>query len=333
VSSRRIIFRCDASSRIGSGHLIRCTALAHALGELGIQPVMASAELGASDEARLVSAGIEVLNLPKGEQQAGVLAGVSGEALVLDHYHLQADYLDRWHETGRPVLQLIDSGEPRPGVSIALNQNLGAQIPERRGLLRLEGLDYALLRPVFQRGALVDLTAPVRRCLVTLGAADADGYTRTVLELMESLARRRGLTLVTVVGGLNPHADQLRRYAHDRPWIELHENVAEMATLMRSCQVALSTSGSTLWELCAVGLPRVVFSIAANQRPLAHQAATRELAVDLGWANTLKRAEVEASVEALVTDLAWRERQVRHGRQLVDGRGAQRVAKILMEAL
>ena len=95
MSSRRIIFRCDASSRIGSGHLIRCTALAHALGELGIQSVMASAELGASDEARLVSAGIEVLNLPKGEQQAGVLAGVSGEALVLDHYHLQADYLDR----------------------------------------------------------------------------------------------------------------------------------------------------------------------------------------------------------------------------------------------
>ena len=50
--------------------------------------------------------------------------------------------------------------------------------------------------------------------------------------------------------------------------------------------VALSTSGPTLWP--ALSGCRVVFSIAPiNDR--SHQAASP--AVDLGWANTLKRAK------------------------------------------
>ena len=47
--------------------------------------------------------------------------------------------------------------------------------------------------------------------------------------------------------------------------ITLHQNVSDMASLMRSCHLALSAAGTTLYELCAVGIPTASFIIADNQ--------------------------------------------------------------------
>ena len=38
-----------------------------------------------------------------------------------------------------------------------------------------------------------------------------------------------------------------------------------MAGLMRSCDIAVTAGGTTLYELCACGIPSIVFTMADNQ--------------------------------------------------------------------
>lgn len=254
-------------------------------------------------------------------------------AMVLDRYDLESDYLAPWAQTERPVLQLVDSGEPLVGATMALNQNLGAQMAQRAGLQQLMGLNYALLRKEFRCAEPIDLSLPPRRCLLSLGAADPDGHTLSLIGALEPVMTAHFMTLVVVVGANNARSASLHRQAAERSWIELHENVSDMASLMATCQLAVSAAGSTLWELCAVGLPRVVLSIAPNQRPLAQASADAGVAHDLGRAEDLLPKPLQQALQNLIDDPSARQDQARKGRVLVDGQGAVRVAQALKEAL
>ena len=138
---------------------------------------------------------------------------------------------------------------------------------------------------------------------------------------------------MVVVGAQNTRAESLRRQGVDHPWLEVHHDVSDMASLMADCQVAVSAAGSTLWELCVMGLPRLVFSIAPNQRPLAEAAAAAGAAIDLGRMSELFPKSVVARLDDLLDAPEARQAQAQAGLELVDGQGACRVAQALSEEL
>ena len=53
----------------------------------------------------------------------------------------------------------------------------------------------------------------------------------------------------------------------------LHENVTDLSFLMRDCDLAVSAAGTTLYELCALGVPAVSFTMADNQLTAARAFA------------------------------------------------------------
>ena len=47
--------------------------------------------------------------------------------------------------------------------------------------------------------------------------------------------------------------------------IIVHKDVKDMLSLMCSCDIAVSAAGSTLYELCACGVPTITYVLADNQ--------------------------------------------------------------------
>ena len=66
---------------------------------------------------------------------------------------------------------------------------------------------------------------------------------------------------------MHVHRAELAVMAGKDSRIVLHEQVSDMAALMSTCDLAFSAGGTTLYELCAVGVPSVSFSMADNQLP------------------------------------------------------------------
>jgi UDP-2,4-diacetamido-2,4,6-trideoxy-beta-L-altropyranose hydrolase len=281
----------------------------------------------------LLARGFEHRKLGPLRQQAKHLESLRGAALVVDRYNLPPNYLRRWSRSGRPCMQIVDGPEVLAGVRIAVNQNLDGVIEPRQGLKTFCGLQFALMRKEFRLATPIDCTVPPKRCLLTLGAADPEGHSMALVGALAALIRRRGMTLVLVVGAQNSRAELLHAHAASLPWLEFHYDVSDMASLMAGCQVAVSAAGSTLWELCSIGLPRLVVSIAPNQRPLAAAAAAAKVAIDCGTMSELSTQSLLASLDHLLDSLEARQGQAQAGRALIDGQGAARVAQALSEEL
>lgn len=62
----------------------------------------------------------------------------------------------------------------------------------------------------------------------------------------------------------------------------IHQNVLNMAEIMTMCDIAVSACGSTMYELCACGLPIITYSVADNQLQGVKKFEESGIAVNCG---------------------------------------------------
>ena len=94
--------------------------------------------------------------------------------------------------------------------------------------------------------------------------------------------------------------------------------------------IAVSAGGTTLAELCAVGLPTVCFAIAENQLPGTAAYAAEGLMLFAGSVMTERRQVIErvvCNVRLLAMDFNKRENMAKKARSAIDGKGAYRIAE------
>jgi UDP-2,4-diacetamido-2,4,6-trideoxy-beta-L-altropyranose hydrolase len=343
---------------MGTGHVMRCLALAQGWQEAGGSAVVAAVGMPRALEERIEAEGIAVSRLevePGSEadaEQTAALAGRLGARwVVVDGYQFGAEYQRALRDAGLRLLFADDWGHAGEYCAdLVLNQNIYASeaLYERRevGTRLLLGTRYALLRREFWpwRGRRREIAARGRRVLVTLGGADTENVTLKVLRACRR-AGVEGLELVVVVGGGNPHYAELAVEvagmgsvggtgavtAPLRPSARLERNATNMPELMAWADVAVSAGGSTCWELVFLGLPAVLLVLAENQRPIAAGLAAAGAAVDAGWHGDLSEEELARRIAELAGDGPARARMAQAGQALVDGRGAERVVRSILD--
>ncbi len=332
---QHLLIRADASPRMGTGHVMRCLALAQAWQGHG-KAVFAAAECTPALAQRLKAANCELhqLAVPPGSPEDAaatvVLAGELGTRwLVADGYQFGADFQRDLRASGRQLLFFDDYGHAGEYVAdLVLNQNLGAdaalyarRAPYTRLLL---GPRYALLRPEFLawRAWRREIPPIARKVLVTLGGADPDNVTGQVIEALKPLP---DLDVVVVVGGSNPHLEHLRSVLRSlSSAFRLVVDAPNMPELMAWADVAIAAGGTTSWELAFMGLPSLVLTLAENQIAVANALVSNGVAC-LGGRPPLSGQDFLEGLSAVLNDGARRSEMSAHGRLLVDGLGLQRV--------
>lgn len=342
--SQSLLVRADVSTRMGAGHAMRCFALAKAWQNTGGCVTFAMAETIPGIEARFRNNGVQVEHVASNagsredaDETSNLARRNRAGWTVVDGYQFAPAYHRQLKDSGLRVLMVDDDGRfPEYCADFVLNQNLAAneQMYARRGSCTrlLLGTEYALLRPEFLAGAQSRETPPVaRHLLVTMGGSDADNVTLKVMQALAGVSR--GLETTIVVGLGNPHSEQLGVLAGGLPQVRLERNPPDMASLMRRADMAVSAAGSTCWELAFLGVPMIVAVLATNQQGIAKVLAEGDVAVSLGWHANLSPSQISEAIEQLAGDSAHRLAMSKAGQKLVDGRGAERVVKVLQNSL
>ena len=280
-----LIIRADADVQMGTGHVMRCLALAQAWQDQGGGAIFVMSQAPPALESRLLAEGMEVVRLaaPPGSaedaRETAVLAQSAGPSGWWWTAISSGPTTSAWSRT--PVLRLLfvdDYGHAEHyWADLVLNQNIYAHedfYPSREAYTRLLlGTRYALLRREFfkWRGWQREIPEVARKILVTLGGGDPDNVTLKVLQAL-SQVEMDGLEVVVVAGGANPHFQELQAAANNFPHrMRLLANVDHMAELMAWADVAISGGGSTCWEMAFMGLPAITIILADNQRPVAEK--------------------------------------------------------------
>lgn len=335
---KSLLIRADANARMGTGHLMRCLALAHGWKAQGGTAIFITACDGDDLRRRLTDEGFQVTALEQPhpdpadwEVTSQVLATHPGAWVVLDGYHFRPAYQHLVKAAGHRLLVIDDMAHlEHYYADIVLNQNISAEQlryscePYTRLLL---GTRYVLLRPEFLswRGWQREIPEVARKVLVTLGGGDPGNETLKVIHALQQ-ASVDGLEVVVVVGPSNPHFRKLQSAVHNsRCVVRLAQNVTDISELMAWADLAVSAGGSTCWEMAFMGLPGVILVLAENQRKVAASLDDLGVFMNLGQHTGVSVPDLAGALEMLICDPARRRAMYQIGRELVDGDGADRV--------
>lgn len=338
----KLLIRADASVAIGTGHVMRCLALAQAWQDAGGRAAFAMAESTAAIEARLHSEGCEVLPLaaPVGSaddasQTIAFAARQASEWIVVDGYRFGAEYQRRLKEAGFKLLFIDDYGHAESySADVVLNQNVSARAElygqREPGTRLLLGARYALLRREFAawREWKREIPAQGRRVLVTMGGSDPENLTARVMQAI-ALTGIADLEVTVVAGGSNPHFEMLETEAVTiGRRVRVLKNISNVAELMAAAEVAVSAAGSTSWELCLLGLPALLIDVADNQTAVAQELGRRGCAIHVGGKG-VSSGRITEEFKQLLDSRELRRSLSECCRRLVDGKGARRVVSTL----
>jgi len=354
----KIAIRTDASSQIGTGHVMRCLALAEVLHQRGADIHFISRELAGNVFAVIrqhghslhalppvsdpVSAGngtahahwLEAPAADDAEQTLAVLKKLGGvDVLIVDHYALDAAWEKPMRAAVTTLCVVDDLADRRHDCDLLLEQTPDAQTRYENlvplNCRMLMGPSYALLRSEFvswhHKAKPRDGT--VRRLLVCFGGVDAVNNTGRVVEAIRIL-KRPELQVDVVAGMANPHVATLREQCADLTNVRVLHAPANLAELMAQADLSVGAGGVMLWERVCLGLPTLAVVAAENQR-LVMQSLAQSGQIFTLEPHEMVPEHLARTLDDILSQADALKTMSRLNYQQVDGAGAARVAEAL----
>lgn len=354
-----LLIRADSDARIGNGHVMRCLALAEQWQKQGGQATFLSRCESPFLQRRVEASGIGFVQLKSAHPDPHDLTttlvvarqiAASSENIkpwiVLDGYHLDPEYQSQIRLSGYRSIVIDDMAHFNAyHARLLLNQNISSEkLPYRADddTRLLLGPRYALLREEFlefqQSRRYISKVA--RRILVSLGGADPDNVTATVIDALRHVNLDK-LEATIVVGSSNPHYDELCSRAASlssngqngsSPVIRVIHNASNMPELMAWADVAITNAGTTCSELAYMGLPALVLILADNQELVANELSKAGTVTNLGRFENLDAVQIGKALSQLCADYPQRVTHSERGLRLIDGEGSKRIISAIREA-
>jgi UDP-2,4-diacetamido-2,4,6-trideoxy-beta-L-altropyranose hydrolase len=313
--NRPVVFRPDVGAGAGLGHLRRCLSLAIALRRHGFDSIF---EI---DEGRDVASD-------------GFTTGVAEDAraFVIDSYRATGRDLVELGRNGAKVIVIDDLADNALPVDLVINPGVDAESLEYVGARNTGlGIEYALLRPEFAGDPKRIHAAKGRRLLITMGGGDSHELTP---RLLAAVAQRGFEAIDVIVGPFFTNAQSMHDTVHRYPAVRLHRNPSDIRALMLQADLALTGGGQTIYELAATATPAAAIEVAANQSRNLEGFSKRDALAVVGRAEEADVVEKAAdAVATLAGDRGTRVAFGTNGRRLVDGRGAERAARRIVELI
>lgn len=332
------VIRADASTSIGSGHVMRCLTLAHRLKkEKNAKVVFVMRVLPGNLIGVVEKQGFEVLKLPPANQKYslrgyGLWLTVPMEVdaqqtiEILQHYVQEHDYdsVDRlivdsyaldeqWEQVlrlyCREIMVIDDLANRRHDCDILLDQNFylnkdaryAGLVPEYCKMLL--GPEHALLREEFYEAKkhLRKRDGNIKNILVFYGGSDLTNETEKAIKALVQLHDEGYSFTADIITGLsNSRRGKIDKICSKYHFLHYYCQVSNMAEFMNKADLMLGAGGSTTWERLYMELPALVTAVAENQIQGCEDCSQAGLIDYLGES---EKVTVDVIVNALLAQL------------------------------
>lgn len=329
---QNVIIKADASETIGFGHVKRCLTLARAFRGDNFY-VRFSGENQLTKQL-VEQAGFPFIHIDDTDDFLSLLIDEKVSVVIVDTYEITASYLQNI-KTLVPILAYVDDlcAFDYP-VDIVINGNINADLlpyPKGSSKKYLLGPKYNMISEVYAGLPARNVSLNVEKIMITTGGTDNHNLTETLIHWIRGVKAFDQIELHVVIGAGFKNKDAL--LALNSRNIVLYENLNDLSSLMKKADLAISSSGSTLYELCASGVPTLSIIIVDNQVEIADQMDKSGLVRCVGWFNKLEKDKFVNELKSLCDDYDMRKIMVNRQQLLLDGNGAWRIVNEIRDIL
>lgn len=359
----KVIFRADASSHIGIGHVMRCLSLADELYKHQAEISFITRALNGHVIDTIKFRGYQVYELPTAaeitdissnssyehwlgcstiddaNQSVALLKQLEPDWIIVDHYALDITWQQIVRHCQGHLMVIDDLANRIHDCDLLLDQNWfsGNTLTRYNSLVpanctKLLGPAYALLKPEFV--TLRDLLPPrdgcISRILISMGGSDPTNETLKVLKALMA-ADLRHLVLDVVCGANHHDMHRIELAAAERGATNLYRSVPSLAGFMAKADLMIGAGGTTTWERMCLGLPAIVISTAENQYLPNLNLANDGYIFFGGRENEVTINSLQELIRKVIKDKNACKQQSAEGQALVNGKGTSIVVNTLFD--
>lgn len=336
--------RADANSQIGSGHIMRCMAIAEQMRRRGreVTFLVANKESEALLEKQSFPSIVLHADWSNLESELEILLTLIKEksikTLFIDSYFVTQKYLNRLKQQVT-LFYLDDIKAFDYPVDLLVNYSITSKKREYEQLYTGElpslllGAEYVPLRAEFLSTQAKEIKKQVKHILVTTGGADQYNLSAALVEAAEKLKLTERFYFHIISGKMNQYVNELKQIGAANKAVYIYENATNMSELMKKCDIAISAGGTTLYELCAVGIPTLCFTVAENQVNGAkglHAKKAMQYVGDIQEGKAQLIEELIKGIERYQADWELRKTTSEIMQHIIDGQGAERIAQAML---
>jgi spore coat polysaccharide biosynthesis predicted glycosyltransferase SpsG len=333
---------------MGVGHVMRSLALAEAAVVAGHTVVVAGHFEGSFLRRQIEGLPVEVSHLSTWMTDddmrplIDLVARVRPDVLHVDSYAASAQLRELVASAGfRVTVSNMEDGEfGRRPADVVVDPTYGADRVTRPGdgsTWLARGSRYTPVRRRVieaRRGSDASLAGEgtgnrlgtaARSVLVVMGGTDPVCLVPGAVDLLV----RTGLELQVTAIAVGDNADRARVAAQGSAVsLNVLAPVDDLAAVMSTSDLVISAAGTSIWELCCIGVPSALFWVVPNQRAGYERVVAAGAAIGLGGPDLGKNEGALGLLKEALTDSRVRGQLTRAGRQVIDGLGAWRVVRM-----
>lgn len=346
----KIGIRADVNDTVATGHFMRCATIADELIQKGADVEFYSADEGIASFAMERGFSYRILGskwddleteIPKLDQMKDC------KAILLDSYYITPIYMSLLKGLGSRIVYIDDIHKFHYSADVIVNYSPShiqydyKSEYEKEGVKLLLGTEYVPLRPQFSSYEDADHTGQDIRIFLTSGGMDRLNICEKIIRFIigyksykGNLSKGLNIKIVLLAGRSFVITDYLKGLIGDG-LLEIHQNVSDVASIMRSCDIGITPAGTTLYELCACKVSSISYTFADNQMADALYFDEKKL---IAYCGDYRDGEDKFfdRLKVLMDDLiemGFEQRKALGNRmnELIDGKGAKRITKAIMD--
>lgn len=279
-SNKTFYIRVDGGPAIGVGHIVRCVSIAKEIEKQDFQIVFVSSGKESSKilseygyEPILVGGDLKHLGESDAEKLRRIMK--DGNRVLVDSYGVTDEFFKSCKELGVKVAYIDDmytfetgslSAPVRRDVDIVINYSFGftekdyEKVYGETSTKLLIGPQYAPVREVFRKKAgQYQIREELKKALITTGSTNPNKS----LERLSKACREAlpNAEISVVVGNSATFDDELVKELG----LTLIKGATDLSDYMLESDLVISAAGTTLYELCTLGVPTIAIPIVENQ--------------------------------------------------------------------
>ena len=336
----QIAFRVDCSSKIGSGHLVRCLNLARQLNKnfKKIFFLVKKSDYFEINQKFILQNKCKPIIFGKDDKTFSIKSDVTStlkickkkkiDTLIVDNYQIDHSWENRVKKKIKKLIVIDDLANRKHNCDILIDQNYVKNLSSRynnltnKNCVKLLGPKYNLLNDSFNNSKFSS-DRKVKKIFIFFSTVFKSNLYNLVTSIL-SKEEFKNFKINYVIG--NVSKKKIIKLKKKLPAnFKLFSKQKNLHRLMKKSSFAIGSGGTNTWERINLALPSIVFCIAPNQKKICNFLDQKNIIHYLGVIKKNSKSKLYSAIRNMIYNFKKEKDLALENKSLIDGYGTKRI--------